>query len=134
MRKAYPSDVTPAQFLLIKEELEKAKKRTRPREVDLYEIFCALLYILKNGCTWRALPHDFPNWELVYYYNKIWNEKDKYGFTILDIVWAKLRDMERYVEGREGSPSMLIGDSKSIPNADTARESGYDGGKKNRGS
>ncbi|MDR1471386.1 MAG: transposase, partial [Synergistaceae bacterium] len=49
-------------------ELESTKKKTRPRKVDLYEIFCAILYLLKNACAWRNLPHDFPNWKLVNYY------------------------------------------------------------------
>ncbi|MDR1471114.1 MAG: transposase, partial [Synergistaceae bacterium] len=48
--------------------LESTKKKARPRKVDLYEIFCAILYLLKNACAWRNLPHDFPNWKLVNYY------------------------------------------------------------------
>jgi len=45
MRKAYPSDISRAQYELIKAELEKCRKVTRPREYDLYEIVCAVLYI-----------------------------------------------------------------------------------------
>lgn len=67
MRKPYPSDVSREQFALIEDDLKSAKKQTKPRVADLYEIFCAVLYIVKNGCTWRALPDDFPNWKLVYY-------------------------------------------------------------------
>ncbi len=61
MRKEYPSDITRDQFEKIREDLEGAKKKTRPRKYDLYDIFCAVLYILKEGCTWRAIPHDYPN-------------------------------------------------------------------------
>jgi transposase len=65
VRQAYDSDVSREQFAAISQELESAKKKTRPRKVDLYEIFCTVLYLLKNACTWRNLPHDFPNWKLV---------------------------------------------------------------------
>ena len=130
MRQAYPSDVTREQFALIEDDLKSVKKATRPRTADLYEIFCAVLYVLKNGCTWRALPHDFPNWNLVYYYYTVWSEKDENGFSVIDYSLAKLVDINRYFTGRNPLPSMGIVDSKSIQNADTAREKGYDAGKK----
>lgn len=132
MRKSYPSDVTREQFDIIAKDLETVKKSTRPRKIDLYEIFCAILYLLKNGCTWRALPHDFPSWKIVYYYYTVWTQKDENGVSVLDYVQAKLVDIERYSAGRNPLPTMLIVDSKSVQNADTAREKGYDAGKKLR--
>jgi len=132
MRKPYPSDVTREQFAMIADDLKSARKSTRPRTADLYEIFCAVLYVLKNGCTWRALPHDFPNWKLVYYYYTVWEQKDETGVSIIDYCLAKMVDLSRYCEGRNPLPSMGIVDSKSIQNADTAREKGYDAGKKLR--
>jgi len=130
MRQAYPSDITREQFELIVDDLKSAKKATRPRTADLYEVFCAVLYVLKNGCTWRALPHDFPNWNLVYYYYTVWSAKDENGFSVIDYCLANLVDVTRYFTGRNPLPSMGIVDSKSIQNADTAREKGYDAGKK----
>ena len=65
MKKHYPSDVTKEQFAKISPILEGAKKKTRPRKTSLHRIFCAVLYVLKSGCQWRALPHDFPDWHLV---------------------------------------------------------------------
>ena len=64
----YPSDITREQFEIIRKDLENAKKRTRPRKVDLYDVFCAILYLNKGGIQWRMLPSNFPNWKLVYYY------------------------------------------------------------------
>ncbi|MDR1281388.1 MAG: transposase, partial [Opitutaceae bacterium] len=58
MHEAYPSDISIGQFNLIRGLLENFRKKTRPREVDLYDIFCAILYILKSGCQWRMLPKD----------------------------------------------------------------------------
>lgn len=60
MRAKYPSDISPEKFELIRPLLESAGKITRPRTVQLYEVFCAVLYLLRSGCQWRALPSDFP--------------------------------------------------------------------------
>jgi transposase len=67
-RKVYPSDISRAQFEAIRSMLESARHKTSPREVDLYDVFCAILYLLKNGCAWRAIPGDFPGWNTVRYY------------------------------------------------------------------
>ena len=55
-----PSDITREQFEIIRQDLENAKKK-RPRKYDLYDIFCAVLYVIKGGIQWRMLPSDFPN-------------------------------------------------------------------------
>lgn len=132
MRKTYPSDISCAQYEMIKEELENCRKSTRSRKYDLYEIFCAVLYIVKEGCTWRALPHDYPEYNSVYYYFSIWSKKEEFGVSLLDKVLAELVKLERLANDREATPTMLIVDSKSIQNADTADEKGYDAGKKKR--
>jgi len=72
-RSPYPSDTSRAQFELICPLLEQARKRTKPRTVDLYEVWCAVLYVLRTGCQWRALPRDFPKWSTVYAYFAKWN-------------------------------------------------------------
>nr|WP_325170036.1 transposase [Xanthomonas hortorum] len=56
MRARYPSDISREQFEQIRALLEGARKKTAPRKVDLYEVFCAVLYLLKSGCQWRMLP------------------------------------------------------------------------------
>jgi transposase len=60
-KKKYPSDVSRLQFEQIRPLLEGVRRRTKPRTVDLYEVFCAVLYLLKSGCQWRMLPGNFPN-------------------------------------------------------------------------
>ena len=50
MIENYGSDVNREQSEIIREDLEKAKKVTKPRKVDLYGVFCAVLYVLKTGC------------------------------------------------------------------------------------
>ena len=133
MRKSYPSDISQEQFEEIREELAKAKKATHPRKHDLYDIFCAILYLLKEGCTWRAIPHDFPKWQNVRYHYDIWASPDEDGVSILDRVLRRLVEAEREKNGRETHITMMIVDSKSIQNADTAEEKDYDAGKKHPG-
>ena len=130
MRKTYPSDITREQFETIRMDLSAAKKSTHPRIYDLYDIFCAILYLLKEGCSWRAIPHDFPKWENVRYHYDLWAAPKEDGVSLLDKVFRKLVEAERQKEGREPTTTMIIVDSKSIQNADTAREKGYDAGKK----
>jgi len=74
-RKVYPSDITRGQFEIIRPILESAQKKTKPRKIDQYDVFCGLLYLLKSGCQWRMLPSDFPQWKLVHYYFTVWSSK-----------------------------------------------------------
>jgi transposase len=83
MRKSYPSDIKREQFEEIRPLLESARKKTSPRKVELYEVFCGVLYLLRTGCQWRALPSDFPKWSTVYSYWVIWKE-DREGGSVLE--------------------------------------------------
>ena len=69
---------------------------------------------------------------IVRYYYDVWTAKGEDRLSMLDYVLAKLTDIHRFEAGRNPLPSMLILDSKTIQNADTASEKGYDGGKKNQ--
>ena len=130
MRKEYPSDISRKQFEIIRKDIEAAKKKTHPQKFDLYDIFCAVLYLLKEGCTWRAIPHDYPKWQNVRYHYDIWAKPDEDGVSLLDCILRKLVEMEREGNERSSQTTMIIVDSKSIKNADTAQSKGYDAGKK----
>ena len=54
----------------------------------------------------------------------------KNGISTLDKILQKLVKMERKKNKRKKRTTMLILDSKTISNADTARVKGYDAGKK----
>ncbi len=56
----YPSDISREEFEEIRRELEEVKKKTRPRRYDLYDVFCAVLYVTQGGIQWRMLPSDYP--------------------------------------------------------------------------
>jgi len=76
MRKQYPSDISRAQYEIVRELLENARKKTKPRQVDLYDVFCGVLYVLKSGCQWRMLPSDYPKWRTVHEYFSQWSAKE----------------------------------------------------------
>ena len=90
METTYSSHITRDQFEHIRSLLEGHKRRTKPRKVDLYEVFCALLYLIKSGCQWRMLPEDFPKWATVYYYFKQWSKvPDNDQTSLLDFALKK---------------------------------------------
>ena len=108
-RARYPTDLTDRQWRRVAPWLGPPAGRGRPRTVDRREIVDAILYVLRNGITWRALPHDFPPWRTVYHYFRLWR---------LDGTWERLhdalRDQVRGAAGRAASPSAAIIDSQTV--------------------
>ena len=74
-RQSYPSDISREQFEVIRPTLENFRRRTKPTTIDRYDIYCAILYSLKTGCQWSALPHDYPAHHTVYTYFRQWAAK-----------------------------------------------------------
>ena len=59
--------------------------------MDLYDVFCGVLYLLKSGCQWRMLPADFPDWRTCYQYFRQWSEQpDPEQDSILEQVLKKI--------------------------------------------
>jgi len=106
-RKVYPSDISRKQFEVIRPMLEGSKRRTAPRRVDLYDVFCAALYLLKNGCTWRAIPGDFPNWNLVRYYFDQWTTGTVGGFSLFEQALKKSGQARAYREWTQRKDELL---------------------------
>ena len=101
-KKRYPSDISREQFEQIRGLLEGVRKQTKPRVVDLYEVFCAVLYLLKSGCQWRMLPGEFPKWRTVYSYFAKWSEPGPDGISVLERALKKSGWRGPY---RPGAPS-----------------------------
>lgn len=71
-RTAFASDISREEFEQVRPMLEAARRRTRPRKHDLYDVFCAVLYFIDGGIAWRGLPHEFPPWRTVHEYFTQW--------------------------------------------------------------
>lgn len=89
MRSTYASDISREKFEEIRFLLEGVRRRTKPTTVDLYEVFCAVLYVLRTGCQWRMLPRDFPKWVTVYSYFSKWRKPAKDGVSALELALKK---------------------------------------------
>ena len=105
----YTSDITTAQWLLIKPLIPDAKPGGRPRSVNIREVWKAIYYRLKNGCTWENLPKDFPNYKTVYDYFRKWSVDG-----VIEKVHDVLRRAVRKQAGKEETPTAGIIDSQSV--------------------
>ena len=55
--------LTEKQFAKIEHLMPTPRRKP---EVSNYDFLCALLYIIENGCKWRALPSKYGNWHTIY--------------------------------------------------------------------
>lgn len=122
MRKTYPSDISREQFETILPLLEAARRKTKKRKLDLYDVFCGVLYVLKGGIQWRMLPESYPNWRSVYAYSQIWSEEKDGQESILEQRLKKLVGEARTRSGRSEKSSLCITDAQSVKNTDTAKQ------------
>ena len=121
----YPTDLSNSQWEVISKYLDTQ----RSRKYDLRHIMDAVFYLVKTGCQWRMLPHDFPNWKIVYYYFSTWKKTLK-----IEHIHEELVEKIRKQEGRNEEPSVGIIDAQSVKNTLVSSESkGFDAGKKVKG-
>lgn len=108
-RKSYPSDLTDAEWTILKPLLPTEHQIGTPREVELREVVNALMYVVDNGIKWRAMPHDFPAWQTVYGYFRRWQH-----WGVWEQVNQALGKEVRIAAGRDEQPSLGLLDSQSV--------------------
>lgn len=122
-RKAYPTDLTDSQWAII----EPLFVGMREYKYSKRELLNAVLYVVDNGCKWRALPHEFPAWQTVYSFFRRAKETG-----LWDKILQHLVKVTRRRAGRNPNPTYAIIDSQSVDTAYKSEQVGYDGGKKTK--
>ena len=121
MKKKYTTDLSPTEWQYISQYLQNQRKP----KWELKRVMEGILYLCKNGCSWRDLPDCFPPWQTVYWYFRKWNSNGAY-----DLIVNELRGFQRKNLGRQQTPSAAVIDSQSVKNTSfSTQEIGVDGGK-----
>jgi transposase len=108
-RRAYATDVSDEEWAIMQPYIPTPLPGGRPAKWERREIVNAILYVLKTGCAWQLLPHDFPPYSTVFWYFRQWRK---------DGTWERLngalRQQTRQQMGRDAQPSAAIIDSQTV--------------------
>jgi putative transposase len=108
-RKPYPSDLREAEWAILEPLVPAPKRGGRPARHSRREIVNGILYVVRGGNQWRAMPHDLPPWQTVYFYFRRWRNDGTW-----EAIHVALRERARRQSGREPTPSAAILDSQSV--------------------
>lgn len=129
-RKSYPSDVSDAEWEFLIPYLTLMREDAPQRDYALRDVFNAMRYVVKTGCQWDFLPHDFPPASAVYQQARRW-----IAAGVFEAIVHDLRMILRLVDGREAQPTGTILDARTLQSTpESGGRAGFDGAKKKKGS
>jgi putative transposase len=108
-RRVYSTDLTDAEWRRLEPLVPAPRPGGRPAKYPRREIVKAIFYLLRTGCSWRLLPHDFPPWRSVFYYFWQWRTAG-----IGEQIHDTLRGDVRQAAGRQRQPSAGSLDSQAV--------------------
>ena len=123
-KTSYPTDMTDAEWRLVRPLLPARAKMGRP-PADRRRIINGVRYLQRAGGAWRLLPHEYGPWSTVY---------DVYRRWVKSGLWLRLhhvlRGRVRVAANRRPGPTAAVVDSQSVKIGDQGGVRGYDAGKK----
>jgi transposase len=129
-RHPYPSDVSDAEWAFLAPYLTLMRADAPQRADAPRDVFDALRSVVKTGCQWDFLPHDFPPWTAVYQQARRWVAAGTFEAVAHD-----LRMILRLVGEREAPPPAAALDSRTVQSTPgSGGRAGYAGRKRKRGS
>lgn len=129
-RKPYPTDVSDEEWSFAAPYLTLMSEEAPQRRHELRELFNALRWLARAGAAWRMLPNDLPPWEAAYQQTQRWLKAGCFEAMVND-----LRSILRVAQGRQGQPSAVILDGRTLQSTcESGPRAGYDGYKRKRGS
>ncbi|WP_084545162.1 IS5 family transposase [Derxia lacustris] len=117
------SDMADAEWAALQPLLPAVGRTGRKRRMDLREVINALRYLVRSGCGWRMLPHDFGPWQTIYWWFRQLLRRFLFA-TLHEVVLM----IDRQANGRDW-PTAGVLDSQSVK-APHAGKQGYDANKK----
>lgn len=127
---SYPSDLSDEEWALLEPCFARSDPRGARSKYPKRRVVEAILYRLREGCRWRALPHDFPPYTAVFDHWRRWKKRGVWQEAVaaLGVRWREVA----LGRGRR-APRHAILDSQSVKTAAEGQERGFHGGKKVKG-
>ena len=69
----------------------------KPAKISNQQFLNALLYLIENGCKWRALPKTFGNWHTIYVKFNRWSKNGTIQRIFEELQKQKIIDIQSEV-------------------------------------